>query len=106
MGKYYRLAEAPDADDLKRLGLTVADLQGGGDIGIHGFSEARPRQILALPSEGKLRPPKKGEWYLSGAIPQAWRALNDLTTPYVIVRLLIAFERRIIVEEFPGDETD
>jgi hypothetical protein len=30
------------------------------------------------------RPPKKGEWYLSGAILEAWRAPNDLTTAYQI----------------------
>lgn len=35
---------------------------------------------------GEHRPPKAGEWYLSGAIPEAWRAPNDLTTPYHILR--------------------
>ncbi|MGO7308822.1 hypothetical protein ACCS91_33745 [Rhizobium ruizarguesonis] len=32
-----------------------------------------------------FRPPKKGEFYLSGAIVQAYRAPNDLTTPYHVV---------------------
>lgn len=30
------------------------------------------------------RPPKKGEHYLSGAIPQAWKASNDLTVEFFI----------------------
>ena len=32
-----------------------------------------------------LRPPRKGEWYLSGAIPEAYLASSDLSTPYHIV---------------------
>ena len=37
---------------------------------------------------GRIRPPKKGEWYLSGAIPAAYRAPNDLTTSYHIMKLV------------------
>lgn len=36
---------------------------------------------------GEFRPPKAGEWYLSGAIPECYRAPNDLTTAYQIVRI-------------------
>lgn len=41
----------------------------------------------------EFRPPKKGEWYISGAIPEAYKAFNDLDTPFwiakrVIVRLI------------------
>lgn len=32
-----------------------------------------------------FRPPKKGEFYLSGAIVQAWRAPNDLSASYQVV---------------------
>jgi len=31
------------------------------------------------------RPPRKGEFYLSGAIPAAYKAPNDLTSTYVVV---------------------
>lgn len=37
---------------------------------------------------GEKRPPKKGEWFLSGAIVEAYYAPNDLTTPYHIARLI------------------
>lgn len=35
---------------------------------------------------GEFRAPVKGEFYLSGAIVQAWRAPNDLRAEYRIVR--------------------
>jgi hypothetical protein len=35
---------------------------------------------------GEFREPRAGEWYLSGAIPQAWRAPNALNTKYHILR--------------------
>lgn len=37
---------------------------------------------------GEKRPPKKGEWYLSGAIPECYRAPNDLSTPFHIIQLV------------------
>lgn len=32
-----------------------------------------------------FRAPKRGEYYLSGAIVEAWQAPNDLTTEYTVV---------------------
>lgn len=37
---------------------------------------------------GEFRPPKRGEWYLSGGPPNVWRAPNDLTTPFHIAKLV------------------
>ena len=34
---------------------------------------------------GEARPPKKGEWYLSGAIPQAYEATHDMEDDWFIV---------------------
>jgi hypothetical protein len=33
-----------------------------------------------------FRPPKKGEFYLGGAIVQGYMAPNDLTTPFHVVK--------------------
>jgi len=33
-----------------------------------------------------VRPPLKGEWYVSGAIPMAYKAPNDLSTSFIIVQ--------------------
>jgi len=34
--------------------------------------------------QGERRSPRKGEWYISGAIPVAYLAPNDFSTPYLI----------------------
>jgi hypothetical protein len=49
------------------------------------------KSIMAMPT-GEFREPKKGEWYLSGAIVEAYKARNDLTTKYWIAK-------RVKVEE-------
>lgn len=36
---------------------------------------------------GEYREPKKGEWYLSGAVIEAYRAPNDLTQKFHIAKL-------------------
>ena len=45
------------------------------------------REILKnirVESTGEYRCPKKGEWFISGAIPEGYKAPNDLLTPYHI----------------------
>lgn len=37
---------------------------------------------------GEKRQPKQGEWYLSGAIVEAYRAPNDLSSSFHIARLV------------------
>lgn len=57
---------------------------------------ASPYSILPHPlsanlrarATGEKRPPKKGEWYLSGAIVEAYKAPNDLTTAYYIAKIV------------------
>jgi hypothetical protein len=46
-----------------------------------------PRSCLPYERLG-FRPPRKGEHYVSGAIPCAYRAPNDLGSPFLIVRPL------------------
>lgn len=38
---------------------------------------------------GEFRPPKAGEWFLSGALPEGYRANNDLSTKYKIIKLCV-----------------
>lgn len=49
---------------------------------------------------GEFRPPKKGEWYLSGAIVEAYRALNDLSSSYHIAKIVLIEKREVIKKEF------
>jgi len=48
------------------------------------------RQFLKQKAKltGEKRCPKKGEWYLSGAIPAAYQAPNDLSTEYCLCELV------------------
>lgn len=38
---------------------------------------------------GEKRYPKAGEWFLSGAVVEAYRAQKDLSTPYHIAALVL-----------------
>jgi hypothetical protein len=49
--------------------------------GEYDFVRGKPAWFQAGP---EVRAPRKGEWYVSGAIPAAYRAPNDLDTPYRI----------------------
>lgn len=48
---------------------------------------------------GEYRPPKSGEWYLSGAIVEAYYAPNDLSTDYAIARIVTCRQVWEVVDE-------
>ena len=51
---------------------------------------------------GEKRPPRKGEYYISGAIPQVYRAPNDLRQEHAIARLVrLKVEVRYDITEQP-----
>lgn len=75
-GELYRCADYP-VEVTRQLAPTV---QTGGAYSLHGRVRAR--------WTGEKRAPKKGEWYLSGAVIEAYRAPNDLTTAYHIAELV------------------
>ena len=53
-----------------------------------GVTTLREAQSVMGVWTGEKRPPKAGEWYLSGAVIEAYRAPNDLTDDYHIARLV------------------
>jgi hypothetical protein len=57
-----------------------------------------PIQWMAKPT-GDFRPPWKGEWYLSGAIIEAYQAKADMSDSYVIAEIVKAREVWEEVEE-------
>ena len=77
----FRCADQPTADDYKRLGV---------NRNVSGIT-------IMVAWTGETRPPLKGEWYLSGAIVEGYRAHNDYASPYPIARLVKA-QKRIITE--------
>lgn len=48
-----------------------------------------------IEATGEFRNPKAGEWFISGAIPEGYRASRDLSTPYDIGRLVQTRTRTI-----------
>lgn len=48
---------------------------------------------------GEKRKPKKGEWYLSGAIIQAWQAFSDLNMVFCIAKI-VKVETKIKIVEY------
>lgn len=51
------------------------------------WREIKLAEVRAVRIES-VRPPRKGEWYLSGAIPEAYQAKADLDYPRQILRLV------------------
>ena len=72
---------------LKRDGLYP--LRGIPSLAVRSDPRNAPwTHVVRAQPTGEKRPPKKGEWYLSGAIIEAWQAPNDLATPFHIARLV------------------
>jgi len=46
------------------------------------------RSLVKAIKSGEFREPKKGEWFISGAIPEAYYAPNDLTQKYHIAKFV------------------
>ncbi len=76
----FHIGESLHYDDRKILGLMVKEGMRSDFIG--------PNKRVAGIATGEFRPPKKGEWYLSGGPVNVWRAPNDLTTPFYIAKLV------------------
>ena len=81
--KTYPLAGRPNRDDYEKLGLDKPNPMRWWlckKDGVHVHVRAT--------TIGEKRPPRAGEWYLSGAVPEAYRTENNLSTPYCIMRLV------------------
>jgi len=85
---FYPLAERPTSEEKKRFQQP----------------ETHKIKIMAI-SADEMRPPRKNERYLSGGVVQAWRAPNDLSTPYHIASLVLVRTRMVqqVVETPSGD---
>jgi hypothetical protein len=65
-----------------------------GDHGLYplgdlpGYAHGIRSALFRAEPTGEHRPPRAGEWYLSGAITAAYRAPGDLSTSYHIARIV------------------
>jgi len=85
--KFYDLGDYLSLAEREKFGLE-------GKQPLLGYDNNPGRKIRAVRA-GEKRPPLKGEWYISGAFPCAYKALNDLTYDYEIARLVLV-ESRIV----------
>ncbi len=67
---------------------------------IHGplLSLGVPAKGVSAKWTGEKRAPKAGEWYLSGSIVEAYRAPNNLETPFHIAKLVLTKTETITYE--------
>lgn len=65
------------------------------------WRERDSRPTVLFVSSGDFRCPKKGEYYLSGAIPEVYRASNDLPSKYHVMRVATERETHCLACEQP-----
>jgi hypothetical protein len=80
----------PTARPIHRNVMTysLADVPDEKETGGMSFSERYRNGNIRAIRTGEFREPKRGEWYLSGAIAQGYKAPNDLNTKYHILKLV------------------
>ena len=100
-------AEMPKkAQKTYKLGdrLTFAEAEACGvktDSIAHLWGEsAKDGRYVRAVRTGEYRAPKAGEWYLSGAVPTAYRASGDfpIKSEYHILALVAVEKRTVVVE--------
>ena len=94
-----------EARHLRRLGRIVGLLPGR----VHRVDTGEPGHRLEVRAiyTGEKREPKAGEWYLSGAIAEAYHTPADLSTAYHIARLVVVRVRMVeTLELVPAAENN
>ena len=91
--KTYNVGDQPSRAEFEELGIKhrIRILPSWSQTDKDGYG------VRAVKTD-QFREPKKGEWYLSGAIPEAYRAPNDLGAKYHIAKL-VAIHRKTSVTE-------
>ena len=81
--RFYKLVDAPNEADMVKLGF-------------RSYHEARKKgyEVVSVATASK-RAPKKGEWFLSGAIPEGYKARNDMSGTQQILRLTLLREQTV-----------
>jgi hypothetical protein len=70
---------------------TIPDPHRVARVGRYPLADRPPtgsKRLLRARWTGEFRAPRAGEWYLSGAIVEAYQAPNDLTSMFHIAELI------------------
>ena len=89
--KYYRLTDQPTREECDALNIERPRM-------VTWIPPTKDGRRLVAVRTSEFRKPRKGEWYLSGATPTAWRAPNDLSTKYRILRLAVVNRETRVIE--------
>jgi len=81
--KIYPLSDSPHSKELKRLGADPM---------------TNRRWQLRAVCTGEFRAPKKGEWFLSGAVPEAYKAKTGKIAIKFYIARLVRVEVRTVEE--------
>lgn len=80
MTEFYSLGDMPSLKEIEALDADVKDARRINSAdGLHIMGE----------KTGVFRTPKKGDWYLSGAIPTTYKVAHDFRSEYHIMRLVL-----------------
>ena len=103
--KLYPLGDFITADERTSLGLAGVrfnEQANSSNIGVSG-NNTRKFFVRAI-TTGEVRPPRKGERYISGAQPEAWLAPNDLSSAEHIATVVVVEPKLIIdIVEYTPD---
>ena len=91
MIKWYPVADRLTREDRGKLGLMSSESIGPmPSLDMHGQVRIKGRNINVMAKySGEKRPPREGEWFLSGSTIAAYRAPNDLSMTYLIATLVL-----------------
>jgi len=90
--KVYSVVDHPNLRERRELGWPDRCLIGM--LLTKRLSQDSVARTVAV-ATGEKRPPKAGEWFLSGAIVEAYKAANDLSSPYPIAQLTVVIETNV-----------
>lgn len=66
----------------------LADVPNKEETGGASLEERYSRRDFRAVFTGEMRTPRKGEWYLSGTVIQAYKAKNDLSSSFHIAKVV------------------
>lgn len=85
--KLYPLADFLEDAEIDRLGLYRRRGKNGTPLSGDAFEDRGGRHVDVFAIKKVFRKPKKGEWYLSGAIVEAYKAPHDLSIEYWVAEI-------------------
>jgi hypothetical protein len=88
----YPIASMPTRAEFDALGLDI-DATGRRE---RILRRAQAKRLVRAVSTRESRPPRKGEWYLSGAVVEAYKAPSDLPAVHRIARLVVDDAARVV----------